>query len=78
MNIYSFHLILNPVDLTDKHCDALHDAGCDDGTIVTRDGISSIAFDRKAESLEAAIRSASDDVRSAGLEVKRVEMEALV
>lgn len=37
-----------------------------------------IAFNRKADSLEQAIRSATADVRAAGFEVARVEMPALV
>jgi hypothetical protein len=64
--------------LTAKECDALFEAGCDDGTIVTRNRVTHIAFDRQAASLEQAIRSATADVRAAGLEVMRVEMPALV
>jgi hypothetical protein len=36
----------------------------------------SIDFHREASSLEEAIRSAIEDVRTAGYEVARVEMEA--
>jgi hypothetical protein len=69
----------NPVPtLTAKQCDTLHEAGCDDGTIVTRNRITHIAFDRQAASLEQAVRSATADVRAAGLEVKRVEMAGMV
>jgi hypothetical protein len=75
---YSFTLILTVSSLSDEECDALYEAGCDDGTIVTRNRVSFIAFDRKAESLEQAIRSATADVLAAGFEVKRVEMPALV
>jgi len=58
--------------------DALYEAGCNDGTIVTRNGVTFIALDRKADSLQQAIRSATADVRSAGFDVKRVELPALV
>ena len=53
-------------------------AGSDDGKLVTRNGVTHIAFDREAASLEEAIRSATADVRRAGFEVARVEMDALV
>lgn len=78
MKTYGFSLILEAATITDEDCDALYDAGCDDGTIVTRNGVTHIAFDREAESLEAAIRSATADVRKAGFEVARIEMDALV
>ena len=78
MKTYEFSLVLTASDVTDDDCDALYDAGCDDGTVVTRDGVTHIAFDREAESLEAAIRSATAEVRAAGFEVARVEMDALV
>ena len=78
MKTYEFSLVLTASDVTDDDCDTLYDAGCDDGTVVTRDGVTHIAFDREAESLEAAIRSATAEVRAAGFEVTRVEMDALV
>ncbi len=78
MKVYEFSLILKTADVSDDDCDALYAAGCDDGTVVTRDGVTHIAFDREAASLEDAIRSATADVRSAGFDIARVEMEALV
>jgi hypothetical protein len=75
---YVFSLVLTVSALSAEECDALHEAGCDDGTIVTRNKVTFIAFDRKAASLEQAIRSATADVRAAGFEVKRVEMPALI
>src|SRR3954465_8321389 len=75
---YGFSVVLTAPALSAEECDALYEAGCDDGTIVTRNRVTFIAFDRKADSLEQAIRSAAADVGAAGLEVKRVEMPALV
>jgi hypothetical protein len=75
---YEFTVVLNAPALRVKQCDALYEAGCDDGTIVTRKGVTFIVFDRKADSLEQAIRSATRDIRAAGFDVKRVEMPALV
>ncbi len=75
---YSFSVVLKAPALSTEECDALYEAGCDDGTIVTRNRVTFIAFDRKADSLEEAIRSAAAHVRAAGFEVERVEMPALV
>ena len=78
MRAFQFCVVLRPSKISDDDCDALYEAGCDDGTVVTRDGVTHIAFDREAESLEEAIRSATAQVTSAGFEVARVEMDALV
>ena len=75
---YRFCLMLTKPSLSEDECNALYEAGCDDGTIVTRNRATFIAFDRKAVTLEQAIRSATADVRSAEFEVARVEMPALV
>jgi hypothetical protein len=75
---YGFSVVLTANSLSVEECDALYEAGCDDGTIVSRNGITFVAFDRKADSLEQAIRSATAEVRAAGFDVKRVEMPALV
>jgi hypothetical protein len=78
MKTYEFSLVLTAAEVTNDDCDALYEAGCDDGTVVTREGGTYVAFDREAESLEDAIRSATAQVRAAGFEVARVEMDALV
>jgi hypothetical protein len=75
---YGFSVVLTTAALSVEECEALYEAGCDDGTIVTRNGVTFITFDRKADSLEQAIRSATADVRAAGFDVKRVEMPAFV
>ncbi len=78
MKTYEFSLVLAASKVTEADCDVLYEAGCDDGTVVTRGGVTHVAFDRRAESLEAAIRSATAQVRAAGFEVARGEMDALV
>ena len=75
---YGFSLSLNVPKLSNEECEALYESGCDDGTIVAHNKTAYIAFDRKAASLEQAIRSATADVRAAGFEAVRVEMPALV
>jgi hypothetical protein len=70
---HEFTLILEgPLDMSDEALDRLFESGCDDGTPVTVDDTSFIVFHREAPSLEEAIRSAIETVRSAGYEVARV------
>jgi hypothetical protein len=77
MHKYDFTLMLTAsLELTDDLADALFAAGCDDGTPGTCHGVFSIDFHREALSLEEAMRSAIEDVRAAGYEVARVEIEA--
>lgn len=77
MTRYQFRLILKgELELTEEIADELFAAGCDDGSPGTCDGVFSIDFHREAGTLEEAIRSAMSDVRSAGYEVERAEIEA--
>jgi hypothetical protein len=77
MTKYEFTLILKgDPELTEEIADELFEAGCDDGTPGTCNGVFSIDFHRQADSLEQAIRSAIANVKSAGYEVGRVEIEA--
>ena len=77
MKKYEFTLILRePLELTEDIADELFEAGCDDGTPGTCEGVFSIDFHREAESLEQAIRSAIANVKTAGYQVERVEIAA--
>lgn len=79
MTVYSFTLILAGVDvLTPEMGEALYEAGCDDGSPGSCNGIVSVGFDREAESLGAAVGSAITDVERAGYRVARIEVEELV
>lgn len=76
MTNYAFTLILKgETELSEEVADALFEAGCDDGTPGTCNGVFSIDFHREAESLEEAINSAVRNVRAAGYDVARVEIE---
>ncbi len=68
----------NPYDFYDIRgaAEALFEAGCDDGSPGSSQGVVSIDFHREAESLEAAIRSAIADVQKAGCAVAQVTLEA--
>jgi hypothetical protein len=74
---YEFTLVLKgSPELTEEIADRLFEAGCDDGSPGTCDGVFSIDFHRTAKTLEAAINSAIANVKSAGYDVERVEIEA--
>ena len=74
---YEFTLILSrPPELTEEAAERLFEAGCEDGTPGTCNGVFSIDFHRQAPSLEEAIRSAIAHVQLAGYEVGHVEIEA--
>lgn len=74
---YEFTLILKgQYEPIEEIADELFEASCDDGTLGVCNGVFSIDFHREGNSLEAAIRSAISDVKSAGYEVGRTEIEA--
>lgn len=74
MKNHEFRLIL--ADLTDvsmDDADALYEAGCADATFGACEGVAFGDFDRQADTLEDAIRSAIADIQKAGFTVVRVE-----
>jgi hypothetical protein len=72
---YEFSLILSDAEVTDEGADKLYETGCDDASILTRDGITRLQFDRDATNLDEALASAIQSVERAGLTVSRVEIE---
>ncbi len=77
MQVYDFTLILgNATELTAEMADALFEAGCDDGSPGSCEGVVSIDMHREAENLEGAIRSAIGDVQKAGYTVAYVRIDA--
>ncbi len=72
---YAFSLILTAEEVTDEEADKLYEAGCDDGSILSRDGVTMVQFDRDAGTLDEALASAIRDVESVGFYVARVEIE---
>jgi hypothetical protein len=77
MKTYEFDVLLKDVaEVTDDQADALFEAGCDDGTPASCNGLTWIHFDREASSLEEAIRSAIAQVRAAGFTVSKIELDA--
>lgn len=76
MKEHRFTVILADVpEMTEDASNALYEAGCDDGSPGSCDGVSRVDFDREAASLEEAIRTAVADVRNAGFEPERIEID---
>jgi hypothetical protein len=73
MKEHQFTLILT-ADPNEEEADRIYGL-VNDGTISTIAGVPQIHFHRDAPSLEEAIRSAIRDVRSAGFDVQRVEIQ---
>ena len=72
---YAFSLVLTAADVTDEEADQLYEAGCDDGSILSRGDVTVVQFDRDAATLDDALASAIRDVERAGFQVARVEIE---
>ena len=76
MSLWEFTVMLAEVDeITPELADALYEAGCDDGTVGSSCGVSSVSFSREGPSLHEAIRSAIADIQRAGCGVDRVQIE---
>lgn len=76
MHNHAFTLILRGMrEVTEEAANSLFEAGCDDGTFCARDGVAFVHFDREARTLDEAIRTAIEDVRTAGFDVDRVESD---
>lgn len=60
-----FTLIVEGVELTDEHVDALYEAGCRDSLIGRTNGVQYIYMHRGAPSCEEALRSAVATVEEA-------------
>jgi hypothetical protein len=74
---YEFDVVVKDIsEVTDDQADALFAAGCDDGTPASSAGTTWMHFDREANSLDDAIRSAIPQVQSAGFRVSKVELDA--
>jgi hypothetical protein len=76
MQTYTFTVILGEqTEMTEDLAEALAAAGCDDGLAGSSSGVAAVIFDREAESLEQAVRSAIADVEKAGCRAAWVKIE---
>ena len=75
MKEHEFTVILTSIsEISDEAANSLYEAGCDDGSPGSCDGVVSVDFHRDAPTLESAIHSAVADIRKAGFQVERVEI----
>lgn len=74
MKEHEFTLVLTTDPSSEENIEKLYGA-FQDGTMATVSGVPQIHFHREARSLEIAIQSAVADVRAAGFDVARVEMQ---
>jgi hypothetical protein len=76
MKTYDFTLVLaSGTELTEDLAESLCAAGCRDATAWQSEGVVYVGFDRAAESLEQAIRSAIADVQKTGCTVAKAEID---
>jgi hypothetical protein len=76
---HEFTLILSGVsESTEEMANAVYEAGCDDASLASREGVVFLGFDREAPSFRDAVLSAIRDVRMAGYQVARVEPDDFV
>ena len=75
MRTFDFKVMLEQVEIDEAQADALY-ARCKDGTLITAASVTYMDFDRQANSLDEAVRSAIADINAAGFHVARIEIEA--
>lgn len=79
MSEYEFVLVVDGTVDDDDVIGRLYDAGCDDATFGSVDGVGFGEFEREADTFADAVSSAIRDVESVeGIEVRRVEPDDLV
>ncbi len=78
MDTYEFMLVIAGEPESEAAIDALYDAGCDDATFSSIDGVGYADFSREARSLAEAVCSAISAINTVpGLQVIRVQPDDL-
>lgn len=75
--IWSFTLHLKGADDTEDLANAIYDAGGSDATVSSRAGRVVVGFDREGPTLDQAIKSAIENIRSAGVDVDHVSIDVV-
>lgn len=75
MATFNFKIVLDQLEIDEAGADALY-GRCKDGTLITASGVTYMDFEREANTLEHAVRSAIADINAAGFHVTRIEIEA--
>lgn len=77
MRTFEFTIVAAGADLPDETLeDRIYTAGCDDALLSVVKGSILLDFNREAKNLTHAIISAITDIRSAGLEIVRIEPDS--
>ncbi len=75
--VFDFTLTLEgPDEFTVEMADALYEAGCDDASFGTSNGVHYGTFHREAPSYDEAIAAARADIERAGVGFRVVRVEA--
>jgi len=76
MQTFEFTAILADRDTLEiGDADQLYEAGCDDATCSSSQGVVKVHFDRQAPHLEDAVRTAVADTARAGFQVARIVLD---
>ena len=79
MNNFSFEIVLADVAaVTEEMANRIFEAGGNDSTPMSCNGIVTIAFDREGDSWENAVRSALKTIHDAGYQAKTIQTPAEV
>jgi hypothetical protein len=70
---HAFAIYVAGIDQDGDYEEGLWDAGCGDATIVVRDGVMHLDFEREAQAFSDAVGSAMHDIERAGGRILRVE-----
>ena len=72
---YAFAIYVAGINAASDYENQLFEAGCDDATIVLRDGVMHLDFERRASAFSDAVATAMHDVEKAGGIILKVERE---
>ena len=76
MRKFGFRVVLSGLSQASEGlAHSLYDAGCTDTSLSSRRGVVAIRFCRESDALETAMLDACEQVRSAGYNVERVELD---
>ncbi|MEX0704175.1 MAG: hypothetical protein WD069_18900 [Planctomycetales bacterium] len=77
MKCHEFKVTLDGIpEFSDDEIERVYEAGCEDATLLSRDGVSFVMFDREADSFLAAVSSAVRDVGRARLAARIARIDA--
>lgn len=76
MSVYCFDIIATGLDHDAPDFEKkFYDAGCDDALVIYRSGLICVSFARDAATMEEAIVSATDAVKSTGVTIIRIDRD---